>query len=182
MLQTQRLFLRQWKEADYDTFANMCANAEVMRYFPKTLDRNESDAMADRITSLIEEKGWGFWAVEERSSGAFAGFVGLHQVKDDLPCAPSVEIGWRLAQGFWGRGLAAEAALACLQFGFEKLKLPEVVSFTTRSNVRSQTVMQRIGMHNTGCDFEHPDVSIESGLRTHVLFRITAQQWLENQK
>ncbi len=71
----------------------MNADAEVMRYYPETWTREQSDAFAQRVMRLIETRGWGFWAVEERASNQFIGFVGLHVPSDDLPFSPCVEVG-----------------------------------------------------------------------------------------
>lgn len=106
-LSTPRLRLRQWTAADREPFAALNADPEVMRHFPAPLTRTQSDAMAVRIEALIAERGWGFWAADSLEDGVprFMGFVGLHTPAPDLPFSPCVEIGWRLARPFWGRGL-----------------------------------------------------------------------------
>lgn len=174
MLDTQRLRLRQWQDSDLPAFAALNADAEVMRHFPKCLSRAESDAGALRARQHIEEYGWGFCACELKSTGEFIGFVGITHIKPHLPCAPGVEIGWRLARHFWRQGYAAEAALACLHFAFQQLQLAEVLAFTTRCNLASQGVMTKIGMHNTGRDFLHPDLPTDSPLQHHLLYAINA--------
>ena len=94
----------------------MNAAADVMRYYPATWSREKSDAFAQRVMRLIGERGWGFWAIEERASGQFIGFVGLHTPSNELPFAPCVEVGWRLAKTHWGRGYATEAAQSAIAF------------------------------------------------------------------
>jgi RimJ/RimL family protein N-acetyltransferase len=174
-LETERLLLRQWKDSDSEPFAALCADAKVMEFFPSTLSREESDAMLGRCRGLIEERGWGLWAVESKETqGCFMGFVGLHVPAADLPFSPSVEIGWRLSEEYWGQGYATEAAQACLEFGFRNLNLQEIVSFTAILNQRSQAVMKRIGMHQTET-FEHPRVPEGHPLRAHCLFRISGE-------
>jgi RimJ/RimL family protein N-acetyltransferase len=153
---TRRLHLRQWRDSDLEPFAQLNADPLVMAYFPSPLQRDESDAIARRCRELIDQQGWGFWAVELQESESFIGFVGLHEPRPDLPFSPCVEIGWRLASHYWGKGYATEAARYALQFGFEKLALPEVVSFTVTGNLRSRHVMERLGMHDTETTFEHP--------------------------
>lgn len=148
-----------------------------MEFFPKPLSRLESDAMADRCEALIAERGWGFWALEIRATGAFIGFVGLHIPSTTLPISPCVEIGWRLARSYWGKGYATEAARAALQVGFERLALQEIVSFTTVHNRRSRAVMERLHMVRDEETFDHPDVPEESGLREHCLYRISRECW-----
>ena len=134
--------------------------------------------MADRCQTLIAERGWGFWAVESKESGEFIGFTGLHIPAAALPFSPCVEIGWRLAFRYWGKGLASEAARDALRFGFESLSLPEIVSFTSVHNFRSRAVMARIGMQNSPETFEHPNVPENHALREHCLYRLRREQWV----
>ncbi len=171
-----RLRLRQWLAADLPAFAAMNADPEVMRYFPSALNRAESDALAARWAELIAERGWGFWAVEHRASAEFIGFVGLHQPVD-LPFSPCVETGWRLARHWWGQGLATEAARAALHFGFSELGLPEIVAFTSLLNRRSQAVMIRLGMRNSGRNFHHPRLPAGHALAEHCLYRLAREDW-----
>ena len=126
-LRTDRLLLRHWRASDHEPFAALNADPAVMRYFPAPVDRATSDAFADRMQSQLESRGWGLWAVER--AGAFIGFVGLMEVYDDMPCAPGVEVGWRLAAPHWGQGYAPEAAREALRVAFGGLHLAEVVSF-----------------------------------------------------
>lgn len=135
-LETERLILRQWKDDDYSKFAALNADVSVMEFFPKPLARQESDHMADKIRSLIHQRGWGFWALELKEIGEFIGFTGLHIPEADLPFSPCVEVGWRLMKRYWGSGYAPEAAGEVLRFAFEHLELDEVVSFTTLHNSR----------------------------------------------
>lgn len=101
--------------------------------------------------------------------------MGLYAVPDDLPCAPAVEVGWRLARQYWGCGYATEAASAAVVFAFETLGLEEVVSMTSTINERSRRVMERLGMRRDPADdFVHPRVAEGSPLRQHVLYRIAA--------
>jgi RimJ/RimL family protein N-acetyltransferase len=172
-IRTERLLLRTWRPADLEPFAAMNADAQVRRYFPSVLSRAESDASVARIMAHFEERGYGFWAVEIPGITSFAGMVGLAYVTFDAPFAPCVEIGWRLAVPYWGRGYATEAARAALAFGFDALRLNEIVSFTVPDNLPSRRVMERIGMtHRPDEDFDHPSVSERHPLRRHVLYRI----------
>ncbi|HSF98396.1 MAG TPA: GNAT family N-acetyltransferase [Ornithinibacter sp.] len=169
---TERLVLRQWREDDREPFAQLNADPEVMRYFPAPLDRGQSDAMVDRMHDLIEERGWGLWAVERRDTGAFVGFTGLAVPRHPLPFLPCVEVGWRLARQAWGRGFATEAAREALRVGFDDLGLAEVVSFTAVSNTPSRAVMERLGMvRDMAEDFDHPALAVGDPLRRHVLYR-----------
>ena len=176
-LETKRLLLRQWKAQDLPVFAALNSDPEVMKYFPALLNREQSDALALRCKSLIAEQGWGFWAVEIKSSGEFIGFEGLNAVKPGLPFYPAVEIGWRLDKAHWGKGYATEAARAAVDYAFNLLQLNEVVSFTSVNNMRSRALMQRLGMTDTQQNFQHPDLPSGHALSEHVLYRITRKGW-----
>ena len=179
MLKTKRLIIRQWKKKDVSDFAEMSRDPLVMEYFPELLSEQQSAEVADKIQALIQQRGWGFWAVELPEQARFIGFAGLHIPKDSLPCSPCVEIGWRLASSYWNKGYATEAANAALRYAFSTLQLDEVVSFTSLKNIRSQSVMQKIGMQNSGRNFHHPDIDIEHPLSEHVLYTITKDDWLK---
>jgi RimJ/RimL family protein N-acetyltransferase len=174
---TERLRLRQWRDADREPFAAMNADAEVMRFFPATLTREASDRSVDLWHSEIAGRGWSNWAVELKASGEFIGFIGLTVPWRKLPFTPCVEIGWRLARAHWQRGYATEGARAALRVGFTQLALEEIVSFTAVVNLPSRAVMERIGMANADQDFEHPALAEGSPLRPHCLYRLARARW-----
>lgn len=171
MLETERIILRHWEERNRSEFARMNANPEVMEYFPSLWTQEESDAAFDRLRGYIDDRGWGLWVLEEKSSGKFMGFTGLNVPSFEAPFMPAVEIGWRMLPEFWNKGYASEAAKKSLWFGFEILKLEKIVSFTAVGNVKSQRVMEKIGMKRwETMDFLHPKVPDGSVLKPHVLY------------
>lgn len=171
MIETPRLVLRRWRDEDYEPFAALTADPEVMRHFPAPLSREDSDALADRSRLHIEDHGWGRWVVERRSDAAFLGFTGLSQAPATIPLADDVEVAWRLSRFAWGQGYASEAARAALDFGFNELGLSRIVSFTATENLRSQAVMQRIGMERRAdLDFDHPALPKGHRLEPHVVY------------
>ncbi len=171
MLHTDRLILRRWHPADRAAFARLNADPRVMEFYPSVLTRAESDAGADRIERHFEERGFGLWAVELPAVAPFIGFVGLQVPRFSAHFTPCVEIGWRLDPEFWGRGYATEGARAALAFGFEILKLDEIVAMTVPANRRSRAVMERLGMtRDPADDFDNP--LVEGALKRHVLYRI----------
>jgi RimJ/RimL family protein N-acetyltransferase len=173
-IETSRLILRRWRPEDTAPFAALCADPVVMEYFPATLSFAESSAFIARAEEKFERQGFGFWATALKDSGAFIGFVGLNVPAFEAPFTPCVEIGWRLGKQYWGFGYASEAARACLDFGFRRAGLTEILSWTAVGNQRSRNVMERIGMtRDHGGDFDHPLVTEESPLRRHVLYRAT---------
>jgi RimJ/RimL family protein N-acetyltransferase len=176
-IETERLRLRDWTDADAEPFARLNDDPRVMEFFPARLDRAASDALMARIRAAIAERGYGLYAVEEKAAGTFIGFVGLAHV-DFPPVAPAVEIGWRLARESWGQGYASEAATAVRDHAFTTLQLPELVSFTAEWNQPSRRVMERIGMtRDPNGDFLHPRIAPDHKLAKHVLYRITRAEW-----
>jgi RimJ/RimL family protein N-acetyltransferase len=147
-----------------------------MEHFVAPASRAESDALADRIEADMREHGYGLWAVELPEEADMIGFTGLMNVSAQMPFAPAVEAGWRLARPYWGRGLAYEGARAALAFGFDELELAEIVAFTAVENTRSRRLMERLGMRRdpTG-DFEHPLIEPGHRLRAHVLYRVARE-------
>ncbi|TBR44758.1 N-acetyltransferase [Marinomonas agarivorans] len=174
-LETDRLILRQWQDNDYEPFAHMTADSDVMRYFPNCLSVRESNQLADRLRAMIAQKGWGFWAVELKETQSFIGFVGLNEVTHSaIPVTPFIEVGWRLAKEHWRQGYATEAAQKALEFGFDTLASSSIYAFTPLSNTPSQKVMQKLGMSNTQQDFDHPEVPNTHSLARHCLYKIEA--------
>jgi RimJ/RimL family protein N-acetyltransferase len=177
---TPRLSLRQWRDDDLEPFAALNRDPEVMRYFPALMSRADSDALVEQQQALLQERGWGLWAVEVIGGAPFVGFVGLNVPRFEAHFTPAVEVGWRLAREHWGCGYATEAARAAVCIGFERLDLDEIVSFTVPANRPSRRVMERLGMtHAAAADFDHPHLPPDSPLRRHVLYRLTREQWLE---
>lgn len=173
MIRTPRLVLRPWRADDREPFATLNADPAVMEHFPAPLSREESDAMVDRIEQRFAENGWGPWAVEVPGVAPFIGFVGLMQPRFEAHFTPCVEVGWRLARSAWGHGYATEAARAACAYGFDTVGLEEIVALTVPGNVRSQRVMQRLGMtRDPNDDFDHPAIPEGHRLRRHVLYRL----------
>lgn len=181
-LDTPRLQLRQWRADDRAPFAAMNADARVMEFFPNLLTSEQSDALAVWLADGIDEHGWGFWAVEAPGVAPFIGFVGIAPARIEAPFAPCTEIAWRLAWPFWGKGYAAEAAHAALKMGFELLGLDEIVAFTASANLRSQALMQRLGMRHEAEFFDHPGVPLGHTLRRHILYRLKRPAWDEQRR
>jgi RimJ/RimL family protein N-acetyltransferase len=162
--------LRQWKKSDFEPFAEMNADVDVMRFFLARQTRDESLEMFNRVRMAIEQRGWGVWAVEVE--GQFAGMVGLNVPRWQLPFSPCTEVLWRLRKEFWGRGIGYHAANQAMEYGFSKAGLSEIVAFTTPPNLRSIRLMERLGLvRDHQGDFDHPAVPDGHPLRRHILFR-----------
>jgi RimJ/RimL family protein N-acetyltransferase len=172
-LATARLTLRRWRPSDREPFRSINADPRVMEFFPALLTPQESDDLIERIEQHFDQHGFGVYAAELIETQAFIGFIGLNIPSFEAPFMPAVEIGWRLASDVWGQGLATEGASAVVQYAFETLQLPGLVSFTVPTNLRSRRVMEKIGMvHNSADDFNHPNLSEGHRFRRHVLYRL----------
>ena len=168
--ETDRMILRSWKLEDLPLFAKMNKDSRVMRYFPSILTDELTESFYKRIQSEFERNGWGLYAVELKSNGTFIGYVGLHEIGFDSDFTSGVEIGWRLAADYHNQGLATEAAKEVLKHAKQK-GLTRLYSFTAKQNYPSERVMQKIGMTKVR-EFEHPNLSPDSPLQTHVLYQI----------
>jgi RimJ/RimL family protein N-acetyltransferase len=174
VIETARLILRRWREADLAPYAAMMADPEVTWWLGGGQTRAEAEAHVTRMEAAWRESGFGIWAIERRADGAFLGSAGLASVGADVPLAPAVEVGWRLVGTAWGHGYATEAARAAIDDGFGRVGLSEIVSFTARSNLRSQAVMERLGMaRDESRDFDHPKLPPDHPLRPHVVYAAT---------
>lgn len=176
IFETNRLGFRLWNENDRENFENMNGNQDVMRFFPKTLDKKGSDELLDKINNHFNDYGYGLWAVELKKSNELIGFIGLVNKTSDAYFTPCIEIGWRLNNVFWNKGYATEGAKACLEYGFEKLGIDEIYSFTAVVNKPSINVMKKIDLTFMD-EFNHPSVDKASILSKHVLYKIINEDW-----
>ena len=178
VLTTERLLMREFRDADREPFAVMNGDPVVMEHFVKPQTPAESGVFVDRIRAQWQAEGWGLWALERSDTGEFLGYAGLWPVRFEAAFTPKVEVGWRLAAGHWGQGFATEAAQRAVVYAFDTLGWPEIVSFTAVGNLRSRAVMERLGMgREPEWDFEHPYVPEGHPVRPHVFYRLSAADW-----
>ncbi|MGH9606755.1 MAG: GNAT family N-acetyltransferase [Terracidiphilus sp.] len=186
-LETDRLVLRRWKEADRAPFARINRDPAAMRFMPGALSAEESGQLIDRIEAHFERHGFGLWAAELGQSGEFIGYIGLLIPRLEIPgfgaaFSPCVEIGWRLGPAYWNLGLATEGARAVVRHAFADLRLPALISFTVPANAASRRVMEKLGMTNDPADdFDHPLLPEAHPLRRHVLYRLERAEWERRQ-
>ena len=166
-LETDRLLLRMLRESDLDAYAEMCGDAEVMRYLGdgQPLTRPMAWRKMAMMVGHWSLRGYGLWGVEERSSGALVGHIGFWNPEG----WPGVELGWSLRRSFWGRGYATEGARAALHFGFTRLGQAHIISLIHPDNAASIRVAQRLGE----CLHE----SIELMGKPALMYRITRADW-----
>jgi RimJ/RimL family protein N-acetyltransferase len=137
-----------FRESDLDAYAEMCGDPDVMRFIGdgQTLSRADSWRHMALVMGHWQLRGFGLWAVEERSTGLMAGRVGCWQPEG----WPGFELGWTLRRGFWGRGYATEAALVALDFAFNQLAQASVISLINPNNGPSIAVARRVGLTMQG--------------------------------
>lgn len=169
LIETPRLLLRHWLPTDTCPFTQMNADADVMRYYPEPYTQERTQALVASIQQELQQCGFGLYAAQEKESGEFMGYIGLHRATFDASFCPCVEIGWRLGKTYWNKGFATEGATACLAHAFQHLGLHTVYSFTAVLNAPSQRVMQKLGMRFVQ-HFQHPALPEGHPLRPHVLY------------
>ena len=175
-IETPRLLLRAWSEEDILPFYNMGQDPQVMEYFPSLWSMELVRDFVERMKIQLVDKKYTLWAAEEKSSNQFIGFIGLNYPAWEASFTPCVEIGWRLASPFWGKGYATEGAKAVLDYAFNELNLDQVVSFTVPDNIRSRRVMEKLGMErDVEGDFFHPKVDPEHRFSKHVFYFINIE-------
>jgi RimJ/RimL family protein N-acetyltransferase len=146
-LETDRLILRQWRNEDFEPYALMCADPDIMRYLGgKALDRIEAWRHMAFLVGHWQLRGYGHWAVEEKETGNFIGRLGFMNPEG----WPAFEIGWTLSRQSWGKGYATEGARRALEYAFNELDQPHVISLIHPENKNSIRVAERLGEKEEG--------------------------------
>jgi [ribosomal protein S5]-alanine N-acetyltransferase len=142
-LHTPRLRLRLFEPADWDVYAAICADADVMRYIGEGTVQTREQAWQSMAAFLGHWHllGYGMWAVQHRASGRLLGRVGYL----NRPGWPGFELGWLLGREHWGQGFAREAAAAALAHAFDVLHKPRVISLIRPGNARSIALAEALG-------------------------------------
>lgn len=178
-IETGRLVLRPFRDADRDAFAALNGDPRVSDWLGGPIDRAASDTAIERINRHIAEHGFGCWAAEYKADGRLIGMIGLKHLAPELPPAPAIEACWRLSPDAWGQGFAAEGAQAALAWGFAHLEADEIIAITAVGNLRSRAVMRRIGMvEQPERGFDHPHLAEDHPLRRHVVYAAKAGRTL----
>jgi RimJ/RimL family protein N-acetyltransferase len=141
-LETERLLLRWFREDDFEAYARMGRDPEVMRFLGgQVLSDIEVWRQMASIMGHWYFRGYGIWAMEEKSSGRVIGRTGCLN-----PIGwPAFEVGWTLARDSWGKGYATEGARRVLAYAFTELKREHVISLIAPANINSARVAERLG-------------------------------------
>jgi len=170
-IETERLYLRQWKDEDVFALHAFMQDQKVTYYLQKhELDRlSNLQMIAEKSKKNISEHGYGYFVCEDKATGQIIGMMGLNYV--DLPVEhfPCYTVSWILKRDCWGKGLANEAAHALIQYGFEVLDIPKIYACTTWNNEASLGVMRRLGMTFVQ-NFDFPGFEKDDLFCSHVLY------------
>ncbi len=175
-IETERLLLRSWTEADVEPFLRHTNTPAVMRWLGGVRDPDQvRDMLVNRLPGWEAERGFTFWAVERKADAALLGFCGIKLADDPGTTFEGAhEVGWRLREDVWGQGYAREAALASLAFAFSRTQAEQVVALTVDGNTPSWGLMERLGMtRRPDLDYEGPDWA-EGPV---IVYRIGKDEW-----
>lgn len=166
-----KLGFRDWQEADVPLMATINADPEVMEFFPGLVTSEETAASIGRMKNMLAEKGFCYFAVDELERGEFIGFIGLVWQTFESEFTPCVDIGWRLAKKYWGKGYATEGAKRCLEYAFKDLGLTNIKATAPKANLKSIRIMEKIGMKKQ-LEFIHPRLLGNKKLENCVCYEI----------
>ncbi|MCA1654815.1 MAG: GNAT family N-acetyltransferase [Sphingomonadales bacterium] len=177
---TDRLFLREWDDADEVRFYDIMNRPAVMRHLGGLQSPEQWREAFHRLRGFQEEFGHTFWIIEDRASGDILGFCGLKRV--NAPGAGDLtdqhEIGWRLRESAWGQGIAKEAAIASIDLAFSRFAAPHVIAPTARGNRASQGLMKRLGMiRRPDLDYIDARFPAVSEITPQIVHSIDAADW-----
>lgn len=173
-VETERLILRDWREADWPRFFAVTNTPAVMQWLGGEMDAEGERAARDRLETYARQDGFTFWVIERKIDGEILGFCGLKRSNQEGGPQGLHEIGWRLREDAWGQGYAREAAKAVLAEGFTRFAAPQIIALTVQENKASWGLMERLGMRrNTAMDF----VSAAFGSDTIIAYAINRDQW-----
>lgn len=166
ILETERLILRPWTEADLPFLSAVELDPVLMHHFGRAELVDDSAERLERNQRFDRELGFTFKAVVRKSDGAVIGNCGLKPLTIPWPEPTDIEIGWLFQQDCWGQGYAREAAEAVLAWGLQLA--PRVIAITAETNTPSWGLMLRLGMeHLPELGFDHPNVAEGNPHRRH---------------
>lgn len=180
IIETKRLILRTWKEEDKEPYFLINSDPKVIEFLRGPLTMEQTREFIQAMNNQNDKYGYTLWAVELKDSSKLIGFIGLNYTNWESNFTPAVEVGWRLSSEYWGKGYATEGAKASLDYGFNKIGLKEIVSFTVPANIRSLEVMKKIGLkRDVNGNFSHPKLPKDHYLSQHVLYRLTKNSFVQ---
>jgi [ribosomal protein S5]-alanine N-acetyltransferase len=146
--QTARTILREISLEDADEFFELDSDPEIHRYLgtPPVKTRDQIVDTINFIRQQYVDNGIGRWAIADRSTNKFIGWTGLKLVKElTNDCVNYHDLGYRLIRKYWGQGIATETARPCLDYGFDKMNLKEIIATVNGENAASNRVVEKLG-------------------------------------
>jgi RimJ/RimL family protein N-acetyltransferase len=159
MIETARLRLRNWHDGDVPEFIRHTNTPAVMRWLGGVqTEAKMRESFETRFMRWQAERGFTFWAVERKADGELLGFCGIKLADTAGTSIEGLhEVGWRLREDAWGQGYAREAAIASIDYGFDRLGADRIVAITFQENAPSWGLMERLGMtRRPECDYDDP--------------------------
>jgi RimJ/RimL family protein N-acetyltransferase len=176
--ETARLRLRDWNDEDETRFYEIMNTPAVMKHLGGVQTPEQWNAAFTRISGFTRDFGHTFWIVEDKASGEIQGFCGLKRVNapgaGDLTGTP--EIGWRLRESAWGKGIGKEAAIASFELGFGKFGYDRIIAMTIPPNRDSSGLMERLGMRRRE-DLDFTDERFGPEVNPQIVYEMTAADW-----
>lgn len=168
---SKRLGFRNWRDEDILPMAEINADPEVMAFFPAIQSLQQTTDFVKRMQAQQASKGYCYFAVDRLDNKEFIGFIGLTDQSYEADFTPCVDIGWRLKRGAWNNGFAKEGAIRCLDYAFTDLGMKRIYAVAPRVNLRSEHIMQVIGMQKVS-EFIHPRLPDHERLKQCILYAI----------
>lgn len=153
LFETERLYLREIQPGDAEGMFEMDSDVEVYKFLGRKPIRNinESKKMIESIRDQYKRIGIGRWAIVEKESDRFIGWTGFKFEKENQNGQSNFyNLKFRLLRKYWGKGYITEATKAAIHYAFTELKIPEIYSMTLVSNVKSQRVLDKLGLQLVG--------------------------------
>ncbi len=172
LFKSERLGFRNWLESDIELMSAINADKKVIEFFPGIATKDQTIEFIEKMQQQFKEKGFCYFAVDKLENNEFIGFIGLTEKSFEAEFTPCIDIGWRISSDEWNNGYASEGAKRCLEYANEVLKLEKIVSIVPKINLKSEQVMNKIGMEKV-MEFEHPLLINDERLRDCVLYQIT---------
>ena len=178
VVETERLYLREWEAKDERPFYDIMNTPAVMQHLGGVQTPAQWHAGFERLRDYQRDFGHTFWIVDDKASGEILGFCGLKLV--NAPGAGNLtgtpEIGWRLRESAWAKGIAKEAAMAALDLGFGRFGYDRIIAMTIPPNIESQGLMKRLGMTRDQ-DLDFTDQRFGPEVNPQIVYRIDSSDW-----
>jgi [ribosomal protein S5]-alanine N-acetyltransferase len=148
ILETPRLILRQFTEADASLIQQLNNAPGVLQYIPEPILETEEQALKVIVDIILPQykNNLGRWAVHLKETNEFIGWCGLKWLKE----TDEIDLGYRFKPAAWGKGYATEAAQQTLIYGLQQLQLKKIIAHAHIDNIGSQKVLEKIGMQYVG--------------------------------